>query len=89
VITIVSGPAGATPAASSAALTRARSSRATSHWRMGAVLATMRIVTSRPDSSWAPHTSGFSSISLRQPRSVNRLPAACSISVRMRPRSSS
>src|SRR5579859_1093506 len=43
-------------------------------------LATIRIVTSRPDSSCAPHTSGFSSISLRQPRSRYRLPAACSIS---------
>ncbi len=68
-ITMVSGPAGWTPAASSVAFTRARSSRATSHCRIGVVLATSRMVTSLPDSSWAPHTSGFSSISLFQPRS--------------------
>ena len=68
-MTMVSGPAGGTPAASSTDLTLARSSRATSHCRMGAVLATIRMVTSLLESSWAPHTSGFSSITLRQPRS--------------------
>ena len=86
--TMVSGPAGWTPAASSAAFTRARSSRATSHWRIGVVLATSRMVTSLLDSSWAPHTSGFSSISFFQPRSRYRLFAACSISARIRARSS-
>ena len=85
---MVSGPAGWTPAASSAAFTRARSSRATSHCRMGVVLATSRMVTSLLDSSWAPHTSGFSSISSCQPPSRYRLSAACSISARIRPRSS-
>ena len=69
-ITMVSGPAGCTPAASSAPLIRARSSRATSSCRIGAVLATRRMVTSLPDSPWAPHTSGFSSISSFQPPSL-------------------
>jgi len=85
---MVSGPAGWTPAASSVALTRARSSRPTSHCRMGVVLATSRIVTSLPDSSWAPHTSGFSSISFFQPRSRYRLFAASSISAWILARSS-
>ena len=86
--TMVSGRVGWTPAASSADFTRARSSRATSHCRIGVVLATSRMVTSLLDSSWAPHTSGFSSISSFQPRSRYRLSAARSISARIRARSS-